>query len=284
MSTLVTVLLIAAAGYVLWRVFAGSAARNASRPPAATARDALQHSRADEPSTWAPTHPGADARDNWEGSFWEVQAQLPAKAALQFSYTDGEGRHTRRQVDVRQFGALETTTLLIGHCHLRDATRTFRADRMRDCVDLASGEVIADVGAFLRARYEASPERLAKRLRDEEYDLLRVLLYVGKADGQLRAAERAIIRAAAIGLAQDTRVTDEVVDELLAGLQTPTLHAFKLAVGRLADRGADVRQVVIESAEKMVATQKTVHRAEQEALDYMRGRFAKVAEIASRNG
>ena len=49
-------------------------------------------------------------------------------------------------------------------------------------------------------------------------------------------------------------------------LEPPTLHAFKLAVGRLASREDSVRQVVIASAQKMIATQKTVHRAEQEAL------------------
>ena len=108
---------------------------------------------------------------------------------------------------------------------------------------------------------------------ETEYDTLRVLLYVGKADGQLRAAEKAVIRNTCVALSKDSRITDEMIGDLFSSLDVPTIHAFKLAVGRISKREPSARKILLNAAEEMVATQKTVHHSEQEALDYMRSRF-----------
>lgn len=219
-------------------------------------------------------------RDEWEGSFWEVAQPLPAKARLRLSYTDGAGRKTERTVDVRQFGAFGDSVLLIGHCAMRNATRTFRSDRISSCVDEETGELVNDVRGYLQAKYDASPDRTKDLLLVDEYDTLRVFLYVGKADGQLRAAEKAVIRETCVALTSDSRLTDKSIDELFTGMDVPTLQAFKLAVGRLSKRDPTAQAVVMAAAEKMVATQKVVHASEQEALDYMRKRFSGSAGVA----
>jgi hypothetical protein len=213
-------------------------------------------------------------KDEWEGSFWEVTQPLPTKAKLRLKYTDGAGRKTERTVDVRQFGALGSYTLLIGHCNMRDATRTFRSDRIESCIDEETGEVVSDACAYLQTKYDQSPDRTKDLLLEGEYDTLRVLLYIGKADGQLRAAEKAVIRETCIAITKDSRLTDNTIEELFINMDVPTIQAFKLAVGRLAKRDMAAQAVVMTAAEKMVATQKTVHQAEQEALDYMKKRFA----------
>lgn len=225
------------------------------------------------PETAAETP--ADERDNWEGSFWEVQEPTPVTARLRLNYTDGNSRPSERTVDVRQFGNFGDGVMLIGHCHLRNATRTFLTSRIQRCVDEETGELVADVGAYLRAKYEASPEHSLDRLYADEYDLLRVLLYVGRADGQLRAAEKAIVRETCAKLANDSRVTDDMIDRMFRDLEPPTLQAFRLAVGRLARRGGDSRRIVLEAAERMVASQKSVHPAEAEAIEYLKKRFAE---------
>ena len=212
-------------------------------------------------------------KDEWEGSFWEVAQPLPAKAKLKLKYSDGAGRKTERTVDVRQFGAIGPNTLLIGHCSMRNATRTFRSDRIESCIDEETGEVISDVRTHLQAKYDQSPDRTKDLLLEGEYDTLRVLLYVGKADGQLRAAEKAVILETCVAITNDSRITGSAIDDLFATMDVPTLQAFKLAVGRLAKRDQAAQTVVMAAAERMVATQKAVHQAEQEALDYMKKRF-----------
>lgn len=213
-------------------------------------------------------------KDEWEGSFWEVSQPFPVKAKLRLKYTDGASRRTERTVDVRQFGSVGPNILLIGHCNMRNATRTFRNDRIESCIDEETGEVVSEVRAYLQTKYDQSPDRTKDLLLDGEYDTLRVLLYVGKADGQLRAAEKAIIRETCIAITNDSRLTDSTIEDLVANMDIPTLQAFKLAVGRLAKRDKAAQEVVMTAAKKMVATQTTVHPSEQEALDYMNKRFA----------
>ena len=212
-------------------------------------------------------------KDAWEGSFWDVQQPFPVKATFHIIYIDGAGNKTERTVDIKQFGALLGTNLLIGNCRLRSATRTFRTDRIQQCVDVETGEVIEDVAEYLRTKYELSPEYSRDQLRVDEYDVLRVLLYVGKADGVLRASEKVIIRDTCRELVGDARMTDEMIDELFKNLSVPTVQAFKLAIGRLNTKSAILKSVVFSAAEKMIATDKKIHQSEQEALDYMRKKW-----------
>jgi hypothetical protein len=214
-----------------------------------------------------------EVRDSWEGGFWDVDRPYPADARLRLSYTDANGSFSERTVEVSQFGEFESGILLIGHCRLRNATRTFRVDRIQACVDEETGEIVEDVAQYLRGRYEASPDSSLRRLLESDYDTLRILLYVGKADGRLMAAERIVIRDTCVAISKDARITDEIISELFARMEVPSVQAFKLAVGRMSKRDSPIRQMLLAAAEKMVATQKKVHQSEQEALDYMRTRF-----------
>ncbi len=277
--TLLYLLLGALAIWVTYKVLA-----KPSRPPPTPQSDALEIpikiTVSYDDSGYGRQPSENIEKDEWEGSFWEVTQPLPAKAKLRISYTDGASRRTERTVNVRQFGSMGPNALIIGHCNMRNATRTFRSDRIESCIDEETGEVVTDVRAFLQMKYDQSPDRTKDLLLEGEYDTLRILLYVGKADGQLRAAEKAVIRETCIAITKDSRLTDRTIEEMLVNMDVPTLQAFKLAVGRIAKRDKTAQDVVMSAAEKMVATQKTVHNAEQEALDYMKKRFASGASAA----
>lgn len=213
-------------------------------------------------------------KDHWEGSFWDVTDPRTVHAKLRFGYTDGAGKQTERRVAVSRFGGLGPDTLVIGRCHTRNATRTFRADRIESCIDEETGEVIEDVRLYLQEKYDASPEKTKEILFNSEFDVLRIMLFIGKADGQLRAAEKTVIRNACVAITNDNRLTDEMIDDMFSGMGVPSIQAFRLAVGRLAKRDPATQAILVSAAEKIIATQKTIHPAEQEALDYMRKRFA----------
>lgn len=271
-----TVLYIFLGGLIIWLLYQFFSKPRQTPPP-------VQRGVHEIPITFTAAYDNAEStrrpresieKDDWEGSFWEVTQPLPAKARLRLKYTDGARKKSERTVDVRQFGAMGPTTLLIGHCHMRDATRTFRTDRIESCIDEETGQVVNDVRTYLENKYDESPDRTKDLLLEGEYDTLRVLLYVGKADGQLRAAEKAVMRDTCIAISSDSRLTDSTIEELFTNMDVPTIQAFKLAVGRLAKREQSARAVVMSAAVKMVATQKIVHQAEQEALEYMKKRFA----------
>lgn len=207
---------------------------------------------------------GPDA-DAFEGSFWEERGAIPVRATLELDYEDWEGNRTRRVVDVSQAGG----SLLAGYCRLRRAFRTFRLDRIHRCVDVDTGEIVKNLPAHLRVKYEQTPDRALDRLAEEEHDTLCVLLFIGRADGRLMAKEKAIIREACRTFVADTRVTDAMIDRLFADLGAPTVEAFRAAVTALGSKTEAARKAIVRAAEEIVATQKGVHPAEREALDYL---------------
>lgn len=266
METFFILLMVAVLAFMVWR------SHKQRQPPAVSVIRPTITVTFDSPAP--PTEQDID-KDNWEGSFWEVEAPFPVKSTLLLSYVDGQGSATERTVDVRQAGAAPYGAMLIGRCHMRDATRTFRTDRIKHCVDAETGEVIDDVYKYLRSKYESSSDFTLDKLYNDEYDTLRVLLYVGKADGQLRAPERKVIAAACKVLTGDTRIDDEQVKALLGQMDVPTLQSFKVAVGNINKRRDEsLKRKVLKAAEAIVATQKTVTATEQDALDYITKRFA----------
>lgn len=242
-----------------------------------SSRSSSDSSKQPSPKRSSPVETRSDADDGsgdaWEGSFWEAEAPYPVAARLKFRYRDANESTTERLVSVRRVGSVPGASLLIPHCHLRDATRTFRTDRISNCVDVETGEWMSDVAAYLRSKYDASPERALEQFLESDLDVLRILLFVGKADGQLRAAEKAIICETAAAMSGDSRITGEVIDRTLREVSVPTLQAFRLAIGRCAARSPEQREKLIEAAHAMVATQKSVHPAEAEAMAYMEARL-----------
>lgn len=189
-------------------------------------------------------------------------------------YKDGAGQRTKRTVNVTGFDALPDG-MIIGRCMLRNENRTFRYDRIERAIDPATGEVIKNLHAWLLDKYRNSPHGLAHRLAENYTDLLKVLLYVAKADGSMRAAEVEVIASMAAQIAGEPKMDAGVVRMAMGYLGTPTLNGFKQAFGRIRLADANLAAQAARAAKGIVATQKTVHPAEQDALDYLERALAK---------
>jgi hypothetical protein len=62
---------------------------------------------------------------------------------IEFDYRDYEGGTTRRRVTVGSVFESDSKQFIQGHCHMRDAARNFRLDRIRgQIVEVDTGEVI----------------------------------------------------------------------------------------------------------------------------------------------
>lgn len=216
-----------------------------------------------------------DQKDAWEGTFWESENPLPVHAIIQMKYCDGNGQNTERVVTVRQFDSQYSGGMIIGHCHLRNATRTFRYDRIIECFDRETGEIILDIGSYLQKIYESSPSFSVNKLLETDYDTIRVLLYVGRADGSLRKPEKKIIIDVCHQLTSDTRINDMIFDKLILDIENLTITAFKKAVNRLATRSNEVKDIILNSSISIINTQKTISAGEQEAIDYIKKSFLK---------
>lgn len=220
--------------------------------------------------------------DAWEGAFWDVAAPRSVDLTIHLLYKDGADRRTKRTVNVSGFDP-DADGIIIGHCMLRNATRTFRYDRIERAIDPASGEVITDVHAWLQEKYIATPRGVAETLADKHIDLFKVMLYVAKADGSMRAAEVQVIADLVAELTGDAQINAAVVKTVMSQLDTPTFHGFKLAFGRLIRQEHTIAIKAMDAAKNIVSTQKIVHAAEKEAIEYLEKTATRLALRAPRH-
>lgn len=220
---------------------------------------------------------GGEARDAWEGSFYDAPAQRSASRKVRIRYRDGSGSDTERVVHVRAFEPQGSNGLVIGHCSLRNATRTFRFDRMQRVVDEETGEIIPDLQKALNTEWEASPAPVMDMLYAQHQEVLKLLLYMAKADGAMRAAEVNVIAQHCADLTGDERITPAMVKTLLSYMDAPTIVGFTRTYNKLRRERPEVAQGAADVCRAIVATQKTVHPSEQAALDVLDKPLPKTA-------
>jgi hypothetical protein len=72
---------------------------------------------------------------------------VPVSARLRIRYVDSYGGKTLREIHIHSFDA--PTGIVTAYCSLRHDLRTFYVDRMKNAVDLDSGELVPDMRRFL---------------------------------------------------------------------------------------------------------------------------------------
>lgn len=214
--------------------------------------------------------------DAWEGGFWDAPDPKQLSAHLKFDYVDGNRNPTARSVVVKSFDNSLYGGILLGHCELRDATRTFRFDRIRRCVHLDTGIAVSNVRAYINQLYKESPEYSAELLVTDYLDVIKVLYFVAKADGQFRKEEKIVVTEYVKQLVRDNRLTVAMIEDAMKDVDPPSIHGFRLAVGRVVKGGEINPELLLKCCEEIVATQKSFHPSESEALRYI---SAKASEL-----
>lgn len=203
---------------------------------------------------------------------------MPAVAVLRIGYEDSVGGLVERVVETRLFADLAFGPTLLAHCRLRDALREFRIDRIRNCVDEASGEPVEDVYGHLHGLYAATPAFALDRLVGEQHDVLRVLLYLLEC-GDLAAEQvDAALTETCRHLSGDERISAEALSARLAPLRGAGAQAYRAWVMRLGMRlSHDARQLLLRLANRLIKREGAPNPAQREALDYLSVRFLDAA-------
>jgi len=207
--------------------------------------------------------------DNFEGWFIEGRDPQDVSANLEIGYCDAVGNETVRKIHVRQFDPRHRKGMLLAHCYLRDASRSFRVDRIRACVDIDTGEVVANILRHLKIRHAVDPERIIEVLARDYRDLVRVLGYMGMADGDFSEVERAMVADYIRKLTRDERVTPDVVATAATRIGTTSLQGFKIAVGKVVKSGGVSPLLLAGVCREIAEADGIIKPEEQEALDYI---------------
>lgn len=217
----------------------------------------------------SPQQGQSEDKDAWEGAFYDVITQRSINKSVRLRYVDTHGQETERVIDIRAFEPDRPEGLVIAHCHLREATRTFRFDRMKQVIDIETGEIIPYLQLRLNDEWKASPEPVLDQLYRDHNDVLKLLLYMAKADGAVRAAELSVIANYCQEITGDARISVDLIKALLKVVDVVTITTFTRVYNKLRRERPDDAIKAAAACRAVVATQKTVHPNEQAALDVL---------------
>lgn len=214
-------------------------------------------------------------KDAWEE--WDYMGMQGAGGGhelhrrLRIHFTDKEGKRTEREIDLKKFFTDGKDGLMHAYCHLRKGNRPFRLSRVSQALDLDTGETVQDLPAWLQAQYKDTPRGAADAFIDEHGDALSALFFVSKADGALRKAEREHLAefCRSVGGAP-AEVVDLVVQDV-SEWAMPSAIGYGKALRAAAEMPDEYRRRILETARKMVESDKTTKDEEVKAL----GRMAK---------
>ena len=230
--------------------------------------------------------------DNFEGWFYdEVSDYINIKKKLSIKYKDGQGQVTKRDIDVYKFGRTSYGGFILAVCNLRNANRSFRTDRILECIDLETGEFIKDVASFLENEYlktdeykniqikQQKQEEKAKEVKyyndfwDKYNTLLKIIVYMVKCDGTYNKREKAIVREVFEYLENNNElITDKFLNKVVKNIKMPTERGFKVNVTKfIKENKFDID--IVELAKNIISTQNTIHPREQEMIKFLNKKF-----------
>jgi len=231
--------------------------------------------------------------DNFEGWFYEeVEEYFPSNSQFRIKYRDGKGQETERVIDIYKFGEAQHGWFFLAYCQLREGNRTFRSDRVLECVDMKTGEYVNDPSALLLERwhnsneYKALLERIRKREEreaetafienylNEHSALLKTLLYLVRCDGRFDMHEKAIVKEVLEYINNDDLPSDKTLEKIYKKIALPTYGSFQASVRKLIQE-AKYSIDIIDIAQRIVNTQSTVHPNEEQALNYLLNKSSK---------
>lgn len=202
-------------------------------------------------------------------TYKDVYDQFSFKYDFRIKYIDSDSKSTQRDISVNNIEMYNGDGSIHAYCHLRKYQRTFKMDRVTECIDLGTGEFIDDIYKYLKDHYVVSPEKSLSDFMEKNSDILEVLFYLGKADTQLKKEERTIICEAVRIIAKDDRISDEMVNDIMNEMYPCSERTFKVKIGKMVEYPSDLKQDLFNTMLAIVNTQKTIHPAEQSALDYV---------------
>ncbi len=216
-----------------------------------------------------------DDYDDGMAEFWKTDG-IPAEALLRLTYEDSSGQSSERLFETRLFTEPDSTFSILGHCHMRNAERTLRIDKITHCVDERTGQKIDDVYEYLFDLYRETPTYSLDNVLADHSDKFRALLYVTRYSGHQEHQRLQIITALAQRWSDDSRISTALTVPFFIRNKMESIQAFRMMAGRLNKAlSAQEKADFIKLATKLATQFEATNSYSQEALDYLAKRFAK---------
>lgn len=211
-----------------------------------------------------------DAKDNWESFDFYRAKMIPANGRYRITYEDQLGLKTDRDIVVKRVHEHDGRYAIDAHCLLRNEHRSFLGEGIKKSVNLDSGEIVADLACDAICQYAESGEGLALSAIDKEWMGVAVLIFVCRADGQMRKSERIIVANYLKKYCSNVLFEDDKLDSAIRALGNTDQKEFKRIIRDLKSAGEHGRLIdLLDCAKQIVATQKTIDPIEKAALEIL---------------
>jgi hypothetical protein len=215
-----------------------------------------------------------DEKDAWEESDLEYgqygeyvvfersgSGSAESNTILEIEYVDRNGVKSERRIRVRRvsFNTDISNAAIYAYCFVRQAGRTFIANRISRCVDVRTGEVIYNIPAFLMSEYENSKYGRIVALRASHADEIAALVYVSKIDGRSTKAEK---EAIAIYLQNSFDCSGLSQADIIEDLRNETVLSrtqFQRCVGRLSRQANLNKDAFMGAVKSIIGSSKSPH-------------------------
>ncbi|MEB3327036.1 MAG: hypothetical protein VKI39_04930 [Synechococcus sp.] len=206
-------------------------------------------------------------------------ASWPLHLELEILYRDGEGRASSRRITVKavQLDAAGNPALFSAHCSLSGSFQDFATERIERCLDLVSGEQVADPAALARSRYAQSRAGRLDALRSLLGAELTVLLSMGQADGLFQQREKELIATYLCSRQGELQPAEAFSPQQLASqlawLERPSAVEFGAAVEALAAAETELLEELFATCLAVADVREAREGGEQPALDQLEARW-----------
>lgn len=194
---------------------------------------------------------------------------LKLNLLAQITYTDAQGQISERRITIKSISeSYDGDYIIQAYCHEKQAQRSFKLSRISKLVDMETGEMFSNPQQYFLDRFHDSPIGLITSCFQNLESEILVLTFVARSDGFLRKKEREIIIAFII------KKTGKVLDtELLDGEIRRTYcdtSDFRSALKLIGKKSSTDKQLILETATNIIATDKIPDPMELGTLDLIK--------------
>lgn len=209
-----------------------------------------------------------EPKDNWEKFDFYESKMLPAFGRYKIKYEDQDGLKTERVVQIKRVYENNGKYALDAHCEFRNAHRTFINERVQQAINVETGQVVSNLAIDALEKYKDSDEWKALEAIDKNWFGVALLVFVSRADGQMRKNERLHIASYLRLRSSEIDLDETTLDKAIKAIGEPSYKEFKSMVLELKKYDdKEHLKLIFDLSLKIVETQKIIDPMEKVAID-----------------
>ena len=212
--------------------------------------------------------------DHYEIPESSLNSEYPCECSLLFSYSDGRGNDSRRTVDFKklQFYGSEGY-FLYGECRMRKAGRTFNTTKMKNVMDVNTGEIIFNVTEFAKTLWAGSAKAQLLEWAKENERIAKAFLFLLKGNKRATKSDYQALSATFSELLDGVPVKTSDIQFLYDDQYPTTAVGFQRLVGGIIKHHPEQTEWFKRNAVKLGNARAKPNFADQASIEYVTKRI-----------